>query len=88
VVIHDLYIVDAIIFPHETYPPLVVYSDAVLAATIALEQLQLVAGRYLQCSQLRCSLQHQQLAPGYPFNIFETGNRMAEKETLGIGAGK
>jgi hypothetical protein len=80
--------VDAIIFPHKTDPPLVVYTDAVLAAPIALEQLQLVAGRYLQCFELRCSLQHQQFAPGYPFNILEAGNRMAEKEILGIGAGK
>lgn len=87
-VIHDLYIVDAIILPHKTDPPLVVDADAVLVAPIALEKFQLVTGRYLQCIQLRCSLQHQQLAPRYPFNILEAGYHMAEKETLGIGAGK
>ena len=87
-VIHNLNIVDSVILPHKTDPPLVVNADAVLAAPIALEKLQLVTGRYLQCVQLRCSLQHQQLAPGYPFNILEAGNRMAEKETLCIGAGK
>jgi hypothetical protein len=45
VIVDDLRAVSVALPPHETEPPLIVDSDAMLTLTVAVELLQAVAGR-------------------------------------------
>jgi hypothetical protein len=85
-IIRDLNIMRPIGLPFETYPPLVVDSNAVLALPIAFQSLQLVAGWNAQVTYYCGSLQLQQFASRNPLNILESPNCLAIKERLGFGA--
>ncbi len=61
-VVDDLNVVRVAAAPSETDPPLVVDSDAVLPAPVALERLQPVARRYAQVVQALGGVELNQLA--------------------------
>ena len=56
-IVHDFDIVWAVNTPVETYPPLLVDPDAVLALANSFECLEAIAGKPAQRSQAVCSLQ-------------------------------
>jgi hypothetical protein len=52
-VINDFYIVDTIASPHKTDPPLVIDTYAVLACSVAAQQLKTVSGWNPKIFQVR-----------------------------------
>ena len=62
VIIDDLDIVWRTVSPNETYPPLGIYADAVLAGAIALQGFQPVPRWRGQIRQFRCCIDHVQLS--------------------------
>ena len=49
--------------PDETDPPPVVDANAVLSATVALQNFQTIAGRYAQIFKTASRVDHQELLP-------------------------
>ncbi len=61
-IVHDLNIVSVSILPAEADPPLVIHTNAVLAAPSALELLQPIAWRYSQIAQCIGCVQSDKLS--------------------------
>jgi len=68
--------------PLETNSPLVIYSNAVLAASFALEFFKPLARHGLQISQILCLIQIQELAARRALNVFWQSLREPAVEDL------
>ncbi len=56
------------VFPHETDPPLIIYSDAQLPFAIAGESFQPIARRYPDILHILGRVDHLQLSQGRPLH--------------------
>jgi len=74
-IIYDLYVVRVTFFPTETDAPLVVNANAVLPLTIALQRLQVIAGRNPQIVEHSSAMQIEKLAPRRAFEGAEPWDR-------------
>jgi len=63
-VVADLDVVGAILFPSETDSPLVIDPDAVLELAVPRELLEPVSGRSVKVSQCCSGLDHEELPVG------------------------
>jgi len=85
-VIDDLNIVYMAALEAEAYAPLIVYADAPLPNSVALQLLQFVIGRDTQISQIFRPVEHRQLAQSHDLDIHETGNPLTVEQGFRIGA--
>jgi len=85
-IIHDLDVVSVALSPHETDPPLIVDSNAMLTLTVAVKLLQAVAGRDAQVLQRLCVVQHGHLATRGALDILKTRAAPAVEERFRVFA--
>ena len=76
-VIDDFRTMSAILKPHETYPPLIVNTDAVLSLSVVLQRLKTIPRRHSQAVQLCCGVQLKKLSTRNPLDVFEPGGILA-----------
>ena len=74
------------VLPAKANAPLIVDSNAPLAAPVALERFEAVLGRNAQIIETACDIQLQQFTQRNAFNVPETGNCLASKKRLGVAA--
>jgi hypothetical protein len=68
-VVHDLHIAWACLAPYEANAPLIVYPNAVLSRSIALQGLQPIAWRNAKVGQNTSLVEHAQLSQGDGLNV-------------------
>ena len=83
-IVHDLDVVRIAVSPHETKTPLIVDSDAVLPLSLAMQDLQTVAGGSRQVPQLGSAIQLAQLSAGNPFHGPKAATRLPSMESPGF----
>ena len=71
VVIDDLYIRCILIIPAKADTVSVLNADAVLSLTVALQRLQPISWRNLECCQTYCCIEHIQLPQCDPLTAFK-----------------
>jgi hypothetical protein len=74
------------LIPDKADPPLIVYSYAVLALTIALQRLEPVGWNDGQCMQRNCSVQHLQLSHGRIFEAVKSKNPPTFPESFSVAS--
>jgi hypothetical protein len=74
-IINNLYFVGVTFFPTETDAPLVVNANAVLPPTIALQRLQVIAGRNPQIVEHSSAMEVEKLATRRTFDGTESWDR-------------
>src|SRR6185312_12892211 len=79
-VVNDLYIAGVAVLPAKAHAKLVVDADAVLAGTVALEQLQPIARRDAQEVQRCRRVQLGELAPCHGFDVHEPSHAVAVEQ--------
>jgi hypothetical protein len=86
VVIDDFHIVGTIVSPHETDPPLIVDTDAVLPRPISSQGFQAIARGNPEILQARRHRQLSEFAQRCPLNVDPTSNAFATVESGCVGA--
>lgn len=85
VIVYDFNPRGAAILPHKANSPLIINSDAVLAAAIAFQCFQPVSGRHSQIVQCSRSVKIFEFAPGHILNAWRKSSRMfAAKNLFGL----
>jgi hypothetical protein len=88
-IIHDFHLVSISFAPAKTYPPLVIYPDAMLSFASALQCFKAIAGWHGHVPQFRGGVQCQQLAPGAALNIRrQTPGHFRSEDPFGFRARK
>lgn len=85
-VIHNLNIISISVSPPETYPPLVIDTDAALTPAVALQQFQSISRWHTKVIQTPCTVKIKEPSSGNPFNGPEPGNRLIFKQCLSVPA--
>jgi len=85
-VVDDFHILRACIRPLEANAPLIVDSNAVLARSLAFENLKAIARLHLEVIQPTSDFKLPQLAPCHFSDIYEPLDMVAFRERLSIRA--
>jgi hypothetical protein len=88
VVIDDFDVVGVTLEPDKTKTPLIVYANAVLCLSFALQCFQPVSRQSRKCPDVRSSIQQIQLPQGLSLNRFESEHRLAVKKPLSVRTAK
>jgi len=86
VVINNLNFISVSVPPLKADAPLVVDADAVLAFAISLQPLQPISWKRRKGSDIRCRIEHVQLAKSRALDGPEPPHRVSAEEALGFGA--
>jgi len=84
VVIDDFNVFGSVRGPNETYAPLIVDAYAVLPLPLALQRLQMIAGRHTQVIQNRRPVELFKLSKGRPLDADPTTDTSPQKQGLRV----
>jgi len=89
VVVHDFDIVSIPVTPTETYTSSVIDPNAIFSRPIPAQRFQTVPRWSAKCIEIRCGINHPQLAHGYSLNITRKFSRvLLSKQLLRFAAPK
>jgi hypothetical protein len=86
VVIHKLNFISVPVTPCKTNAPLVIYADAELTLSIAMQRFESISRQRRKGSDVGSSVQHVQLPKGLAVHGLEPANGLALEEAFGVGA--
>ena|SRR5438105_2301579 len=87
--IHNFDLVGVCVMPAKANPPLVIYSDAVLAFTVAFQRLQPVSRWDQQLSKFRSRMEHKKLSTRDTLDVLRKSSRdLGRENSFGFRAGE